>query len=113
MTHFTRDMLILGYAGMAGFVAAGILASFYQWWTSLPPRFVVLGRSVLALVTTAVFCLVTGPIVVLDHALQLQRQARQQPLRWICAGVLVAALWSCCSGIFVLGLMVILRSSFV
>ena len=37
------DLLILGYAATVGFVAGGIVASFYQMVTSEPARFGLLG----------------------------------------------------------------------
>jgi cytochrome c biogenesis protein CcdA len=61
-----------------------------------------------ALVTSFAFCAMTGPIIVLDHAVRL-RQAERGPLSWIFAGIFVTALWSCCSGIILLSIIVAFR----
>jgi cytochrome c biogenesis protein CcdA len=108
VSNLLRDLIILGYAGTVGFVAAGIVASFYQWVTSEPARFMLLGQGVGALVTSFAFCAMTGPIIVLDHAVRL-RQAERGPLSWIFAGIFVTALWSCCSGIILLSIIVAFR----
>ena len=106
--NILRELIILGYAGTVGFVAAGIVASFYQWVTSEPARFMLLGTGMPALVTSFAFCAMTGPIIVLDHAVRL-RQAEKGPLSWLFAGLLVAALWSCCSGVVLLSVVMSFR----
>jgi hypothetical protein len=103
-----RDLFILGYAGSVGFVASGIVASFYQWVTSERARFMLLGQGMTALVTSFAFCAMTGPMIVLDHAVRL-RQSEKGPISWLLAGLLVTALWSCCSGIVLLSLIMLLR----
>ena len=108
MTNLFRDLVILGYAAVVGFVAAGIVASFYKWVTSEPPRFTVLGQGTPALVTSFAFCAVTGPIIILDHAVRL-RQSEKGPLSWLFAGLFITALWSCCSGIVLLGFVLAFR----
>lgn len=108
MSTLFRDLIILGYAGAVGFVAAGIAASFYKWVTSEPAKFTVLGQGVPALVTSFAFCAMTGPIIVLDYAVSLRRREKG-PVSWLFAGALVTGLWSCCSGIVILSLIVALR----
>jgi cytochrome c biogenesis protein CcdA len=108
VSNLLRDLIILGYAGAVGFVAAGIAASFYQWVTSEPARFMLLGHGVPALVTSFAFCAMTGPIIVLDHAVRL-RQAEKGPISWLFAGMLVTGLWSVCSGIVLLSILVLFR----
>jgi cytochrome c biogenesis protein CcdA len=106
--NILRDLIILGYAGTVGFVAAGIVASFYQWVTSEPARFMLLGKGMPAMVTSFAFCAMTGPIIVLDHAVRL-RQAEKGPISWLLAGLLVTGLWSCCSGVVLLSVIVLIR----
>lgn len=108
MSNLLRDLIILFYAGITGFVVAGIVASFYKWVTAEPPRFMLLGQGVPALVTSFAFCAMTGPIIVLDHAVRL-RQREKGPVSWLFAGLLVTSLWSCCSGILLLSLIVAFR----
>jgi hypothetical protein len=98
----TRDLLILGYAATVGFVAGGIVASFYQMVTQERARFALLGSGAMAVVTTFLFFALTGPIIIMDRALK-GRLKEKEPLTWLFGAVFIAALWSCCSGIFVLG----------
>ena len=84
-----------------GFVAAGIAASFFKMVTSEPARFALLGPSWLGLVTTFIFCALTGPAIIMGYAIR-RRPTDREALKLFAGGVLVAALWSVCSGILVL-----------
>jgi hypothetical protein len=107
VSNILRDLIIVGYASMVGFVVAGIVASFYKWVTSEPAKFMLLGQGIPALLTSFAFCAATGPIIVLDHVLRL-RTVDKGPLSQLCAGIAVTAMWSCCSGIVFLSLVVAL-----
>ena len=96
------ELLILGYSILVGFVAGGIVASFYQLVTEERARFALLGSGVVAVFTTFLFFALTGPVIIMDRALR-GRLKEKEPVTWLFGAVLIAALWSCCSGIFVLG----------
>ena len=96
-----RDGFLLFYCAAVGFVAAGIAASFFKMVTSEPARFALLGQSWLGLVTTFIFCALSGPAIIMDYALR-RRPWDGDALRLIAASALVAGLWSVCSGILVL-----------
>jgi hypothetical protein len=96
---------------MIGFVSGGIIASFYKWVTAEQPRFAMLGKGTVAAVTTFLFCAFTGPVIVIDYALQAARSA-PRPAAIFIGGAMVAALWSCCSGIVMLQFILSLRDSF-
>jgi hypothetical protein len=96
-----KDGFLLFYCAAVGFVAAGIAASFFKMVTSEPARFALLGSSWLGLVTTFIFCALTGPAIIMDYALR-RRPTDREGLRLLAASVLVAGLWSVCSGILVL-----------
>jgi hypothetical protein len=102
VTNLARDAFVLGYAATVGFVAAGIIASFYKWMTSEPARFALLGQGTLALVTSFVFFALTGPVIIVEHMLRNYRSGKGPG--GLFAGTIVAALWSCCSGIIVLSI---------
>ncbi len=104
------DFLLLLYAVAVGFVAAGITASFYRMVTSEPARFGLFGQSLLAWITTFAFCAMTGPVIVVDMAIQRVRNEKL-PFGWLMAGVGIAALWSCCLGIVVLAVVLGVRNS--
>jgi hypothetical protein len=104
------ELLVLLYAGVVGFVAAGITASFYRWITSEPARFGLFGQTAAGMVTTFVFCALTGPVIVMDHAIR-SRKVEKSPLGWFAVGTLVAALWSCCLGLVVLEVVLSIRGT--
>jgi hypothetical protein len=108
VTNLARDAFVLGYASTVGFVAAGIIASFYKWMTSEPARFALLGESTLALVTSFAFFALTGPVIIVEHMLRNYRTGKG-PAGGLFAGAIVATLWSCCSGIIVLSVVLSLR----
>lgn len=103
MTNFARDAIILGYAAAVGFVAAGIIASLYRLLTSEPARFALLGKSMFAMATSFFFCALTGPIIIVEYAVQ-SRWSETGAVARIFGGLFVAAMWSCCSGVLVLSL---------
>jgi hypothetical protein len=104
------EILILGYAATVGFVTGGIVASFYQLVTSERAKFALFGQSILAMATTMAFFALTGPVIIMDRALKARIKERE-PVGWLFGSVFVAALWSCCSGILVLGFALSLRNT--
>jgi cytochrome c biogenesis protein CcdA len=109
VTNLARDAFVLGYAATVGFVAAGIIASFYKWMTSEPARFALLSESTLGLVTSFAFFALTGPVIIAEHMLRSYRAGKGQA-GGLFAGLIVAMLWSCCSGIIVLSIVLSLRN---
>jgi hypothetical protein len=105
-----RDGFLLLYCAAVGFVAAGVAASFYKMMTTEQPKFALLGKGIGALAVTFLFCAVTGPAIVMDlvlHARISDRGAVGNALFGLC----VVALWSICSGILVLDLVITLRDT--
>jgi len=105
-----RDVLLLLYCAAVGFVAAGIAASFYKLVTAERARFSIVGETVFGLATSFLFCALTGPVIVVDFAIR-NRHADRVPFTWLLAGLSVAALWSCCLGLVVLQLILVLRDT--
>jgi hypothetical protein len=106
-----RDGFLLLYCAAVGFVASGVAASFYKMMTTETPRFTLLGKGIGALVVTFVFCGVTGPAIVMDMVLK-SRVTDRGAIGTAMFGVFVALLWSVCSGILVLDVVINLRDSF-
>jgi hypothetical protein len=104
-----REGLLIVYCGAIGFVAAGIAASFYKMVTSEAARFALLGQGWLAAVSTFLFFAVTGPAIIMEMALK-RRTKEDNAGGWLVASLVVAGLWSVCSGILVLGLVLSLES---
>lgn len=96
-----RDGLLLFYCATVGFVAAGFAASLYKLITQEAPRFRLLGQGWLATFVTYFFCAITGPAIVLDLVIH-NRVNDRTAIGTMFAGLFVAALWSLCSGMVVL-----------
>ena len=105
-----RDGLLLFYCAAIGFVAAGIAASFFKMVTSERARFALLGEGWLGITATFVFCALTGPAIIVDHAIRT-RLAERNAVGRLLASLFVAALWSGCSGVLVLQLVLSLGGS--
>ena len=104
-----RDALLLSYCAAVGFVGAGVAASFYKMVTHEPARFKMLGQGWLATITTFFFCALTGPAIILDLILKTRFADRSAGATFL-AGVAVALIWSVCSGILVLELVLTVRN---
>ena len=98
-----REGLIIAYCAAVGFVAAGIAASFYKMVTSQAARFALLGEGWLAAISTFFFFAVTGPAIIMEGAIK-RWVGDRQAVAWLLAALGIAVLWSVCSGILVLGL---------
>ena len=105
-----RDGMLVLYCAAVGFVSAGIAASFFKMVTREPARFAMLGQGWMGAVATFLFCAVTGPIIVIDLVLGSKLNERGA-VGTVLAGVFIAALWSICSGILVLGAVLSIRGT--
>lgn len=99
------------YCAAVGFVAAGIAASFYKWVTSETARFALLGQGWLAAVSTFLFFAVSGPAIIMDGAFR-RNFSENNAVGWFLGSLLVAGLWSVCSGLIVLQVVLSLHDSF-
>jgi hypothetical protein len=106
-----RDGFLILYCGAVGFVASGVAASFYKMMTAEAPRFALLGKGIAAMFVTFVLCAITGPAIVMDIVLK-SRISDRSAVGTALAGVFVALLWSVCSGVLVLALVLNLRDTF-
>jgi hypothetical protein len=105
-----RDGFLVLYCAAVGFVASGVAASFYKMMTREAPGFALLGKGWFAAAVTFLFCGVTGPAIVMDIVLR-GRVADRAAVGTMLAGLFVAVLWSICSGVLVLGLVIQLRDT--
>ncbi len=95
------DLILAAYIGCAGFVAAGILGSFYQLVTGEPPRFALSLESWLKGCASCLLCLFAGPFIIMRNAIR-GRRIEQRPLGWLVASSTIAGMWSICSGLVVI-----------
>jgi hypothetical protein len=105
-----RDGFLLAYCAAVGFVASGVAASFYKMVTREPAQFTLLGEGWFAAFVTFLFCALTGPAIVMDLVIR-NRLTEKNALPMIFAGLVIAVLWSVCSGVLVLQLVLSLRDS--
>jgi hypothetical protein len=78
--------------------------------TSEPARFAPFGRSMSAWVMSFLFFALTGPVLVVEHTIRARIERRIAGI-WAGAGMAVAAIWRCCSGVLVLDLVLTVRDS--
>ncbi|MBO6759041.1 MAG: hypothetical protein JJ902_22115 [Roseibium sp.] len=95
------DLFIALYIACAGFVAAGVLGSFYQLLTNQPPRFNFPVDSIVGTITSIAVCLFAGPFIIMRNAIR-GRRIEGRPIGWLVASSTIAGMWSMCSGLVVM-----------
>ena len=95
------DLIIAAFAMAAGFVAAGLIASFYQLVTATPARFDMSADRIWTGTLQVMLLMFAGPVILMRNAIRGRRVDRR-PLGWLAASAFVAAAWSLCSGVVVL-----------
>lgn len=95
-------VLITLWAVAAGFVTAGLFASFYQLVTNSPVSFrlLVAGETVTAILSVPLL-LFSGPLVITRNAWN-GRVIEQRDWRWIMVSCAIVAGWSFITGVIVL-----------
>lgn len=111
MQRIWLDLMILFYATATGLVAAGILASLYELVTAQPVKFRLFGKSFGAWFASFLFLAMTGPFIILRGAVHAVRTERR-PFGAMMLSLLIAGLWSSCSGLVVLDIALTARASF-
>ncbi|MHA7772286.1 DUF6949 family protein [Roseibium sp. M-1] len=101
------DILIVGYIACAGFVAAGVLGSLYQLITQQPPKFAFDGDRLLPFMGGLLVCVFAGPFIIMRNAIR-GRRIEGRPLGWLVASSTIAGMWSMCSGIMVINVVLLM-----
>ena len=101
MERLTLEMLIVAYAAITGFVAAGLMGSFYQLVTSQAPQFQLNFTGVLGAIGTVFLFVFVGPFIIMRNALR-GRRIERRPIGWLFASFVIASMWSIVSGLVVL-----------
>lgn len=94
------ELLLAVYLGCAGFVAAGVIASFYQLVTDRPAKFAMESETLLKIIGTVAIIVFAGPFILMRNAIR-GRRIEGRPLGWLVASTTIAGMWSMCSGIVV------------
>lgn len=102
------ELAIAAYATACGFVAAGVLSSFYTLVTNRPVRFSVELNTLWRGAVDLFLCAFTGPFIIMRNAIR-GRVQEQRPVGWLVASTAIAAGWSLCSGIVMVQLVLAMR----
>ncbi|MDK9695235.1 MAG: hypothetical protein OEL76_02450 [Siculibacillus sp.] len=106
------ELAIAAYAAACGFVAAGILGSFYQFVTDQPARFAIdletIGKGLLGVM----MCAFAGPFIIMRNAIR-GRMIENRPVGWLVASTAIATGWSLCSGIVVVQFALAMRAGLI
>lgn len=95
------ELIIILDAAAVGFVAAGLIGSFYQLVTNKPPRFVAEFEGMVGVLAASMLCMMAGPFIIMRNAIRGHR-IEQRPIGWLAASSAIAFAWSICSGVVVL-----------
>ncbi|TBW33891.1 hypothetical protein EYW49_19385 [Siculibacillus lacustris] len=106
------ELAIAAYAAASGFVAAGVLASFYQLVTDRPARFAVEIESFGKGVVGVLLCAIAGPFIIMRNAIR-GRMLERRPVGWLVASTAIATGWSLCSGVLVLQTVIAMRQGLI
>lgn len=104
------ELAVAAYATICGFVAAGILSSFYTLVTNRPVSFAVELSTIWRGIVNVGLCAFTGPFIIMRNAIR-GRMIEQRPVGWLVASTAIAAGWSLCSGIIVVQMALAMRAS--
>lgn len=106
------ELAIAAYAAACGFVAAGVLGSFYQLVTDQPARFAIdlgtIGRGLAGVL----MCAFAGPFIIMRNAIR-GRLIENRPVGWLVASTAIATGWSLCSGVVVVQLALAMRAGLI
>ena len=104
------DLYVALFAGASGFVAAGILASFYQLVTATPARFDMGSDRLMAGVFQIILLMFAGPVILMRNAIRGRLVEKRHP-GWFAASAGIVLAWSMCSGVVVLQFAFAVRDS--
>lgn len=103
------ELAIAAYATACGFVAAGILSSFYTLVTNRPVSFAVELGTLWRGAVNLTLCAFAGPFIIMRNAIR-GRMIEQRPVGWLVASTAIATGWSLCSGIVVVQVVMAMRN---
>jgi len=95
------EILIIFYAIATGYVASGLIASFYQLVTDKPASFQSVPDGMVMRLVTVPVLMFGGPAILLRNAVR-GRLIEGRPVIFLGLSALIAASWSFISGLIVL-----------
>jgi hypothetical protein len=103
-------LIVVGWATVAGYVTAGILASLYQLLTNEPMSFRLLVTGGLAASLVSLPLLLFGGPAVIARNSWRGRIIEGRPLHFVVVAALIVMVWSFITGVFVLQFLLALGS---
>ncbi len=98
------------FAIATGFVAAGLMGSFYQLVTNRQMTFELFEMNRIQLLFGIMILTLAGPAVIMRNAIRA-RLIERRPGHWLALSTAISAAWSLLSGVFILNIYLALRSS--
>ena len=97
------EVFVLLYAIATGYVAAGLVSSFYSLMTSRPASFEIVSDKVVDKLMQLPVIVMGGPAILMRNAVR-GRLIEHRPVGWLFASLAIAVSWSFVSGLFVIHL---------
>ena len=97
------EVFALVYVTCVGFVCAGILASLYQMVARRPARFRLAVDTWPGVIVSIGVVTFAGPFILMRNALR-GRRIEHRPIGWLFGSGAIAGVWSACSGVFLLNM---------
>ena len=98
------ELLLLVFAAAFGFAAAGTSSALLQWLTKRPVVFAAPEGGAIGYVAAALKFMLTGPYIVVQASFRA-RFVDQKSWGFLGGGITIAAIWSACTGILLIDLM--------
>ncbi len=98
------ELILLAFAAAFGFAAAGTISALLQLFTNRPVAFAIPERGATAYLSAAVKFMLAGPYIVASAAFRA-RFVDHRSWGLLGGGLAIAAVWSACSGILLMDLM--------
>jgi hypothetical protein len=99
------ELGVLAYCAAVGFVAAAVIASFYQWVTAERAEFLVFRASMADIVVSVLITMFAGPFIVARKIL-LGLRSKELTALPAAIGAILAGMWSVCAGVFYVSLFI-------
>jgi hypothetical protein len=98
------ELLLLVFAAAFGFAAAGSISALLQWLTNRPVVFAVPEGGAIGYLVAALKFMLAGPYIVVQASFRA-RFVDQKSWGVLGGGITIAAIWSICTGILLIDLM--------
>ena len=100
--------MLTGYIIITGFVFSAVLGSFWQLFKAEPVGFSVTYSSWVAGFSGVIFCVFAGPFIIIRNSIR-GRKIEGRPIGWVVAASGIASLWSFCTGLVLIQLVLSFR----